>query len=243
MKLTGELQIFAHDAHTISSTQEHELGIKARTADGRIYRYAKAGSTALAAGKITIAADVVGNHEDIAVNTFAIDDKEVTVTLGATLATENQYAGGYCIITDDTGEGIAYLISGHLAADASADLILTLDEPIKVAAVANTTVTLVANPYNAVIVSDGTISDVATGVPNVAVTASYYFWSQTGGVCTTLVDETTVPVGGQPVVIGDVTAGGVEVINAATEPIVGVALKGFTYVETEYHPILLTLDS
>ena len=58
-------------------------------------------------------------------------DTSITVTLGATAATKDQYADGYIYTNDNTttsdrGEGQIYRIASNPAADGSATLAVTL---------------------------------------------------------------------------------------------------------------------
>jgi len=132
--ISGAMQIAPSDISVISATQEVQVGQIGVTPDGRVFRYSQAGAVDLAVGKLAVAAAIAANHENMAVaSAAAIGATSVTVTLGATAATANQYAGGFLTINDATGEGRAYLVSGHPAADASASLVVTLAEPITVA--------------------------------------------------------------------------------------------------------------
>jgi hypothetical protein len=241
MSLSGNAAIFGIRPHVSGSTQLHQLGSVGVAPDGRTYRYANAGAVDLAPGLLCIAVDITANHEDLAVNTFAVGDKSITVTLGATAITANEYDGGYVNVTDATGQGIMYQIESAPATDASGSVIIQLKTPIVVAAEAATTVTLVRNKYKDIIVSDGTQADLPVGVPNVAISAGEFGWVQTGGFCSVLNDTTTV-VAGQPVTIGDADAGAVEVHNAATEVVVGVCPAGTVAAAGEYTAIELTLD-
>ena len=241
-KTTSYPSAVEQDVWAISEDPRANLGEKVVTPDGREYRYAKNGGTALNPGQLIIAADAVSNHDNLAVNTAEVGDTTLTVTLGATAVTANQYVGGYAVVNDDTGEGIAYKIIAHPTSDGSEAIAITLEDPIKVAFADATTVTLIANKYSGLIISDGTQTDTPVGVPNVAVTADYYFWVQTKGLCPVLVDGSTQPTPGQPVTIGNATSGAVEVKNAVGEPTVGQALKGQTYTAGEYEPVYLSLE-
>ena len=50
MALAGFKQINASDIHDVTTEKQGVLGAYARTADGRVYRYAKNGAVALTAG-------------------------------------------------------------------------------------------------------------------------------------------------------------------------------------------------
>ena len=130
-QMTGDLQIVASDLTLNSSIQMHNLGERAVTPDGRSFRYVKAGGTALVPGKLYQAPAEVTNHQNLApTDAVAIGATSLTVTLGATAATANQYAGGYVVITTGTGVGYQYRISSHPAAALNTTLTLTLEAPI-----------------------------------------------------------------------------------------------------------------
>jgi len=239
MSLSGHVQLFDNDIHDTTSTKKHPIGTIGVTVDGKKYRYTENGGTALAAGKLCVAATQVANHENIAVASAAsVDATEVTVTLGATAVSENDYAGGYMVVNDAAGEGIAYRVSGHAAADASASLTVKLHEPLKVALTTSSEVTLVKNPWKDVVISAVDQADMPVGVPNVAIAANEYGWLQTGGVCSVLADEAITA--GLQVTTGTSVAGAVEAVDAVGEPNVGVAIQAA--VDTEYRAVYLQID-
>ena len=229
--------------HESGTTQLHALGTIGMTNDGRTYRYAQnAGSSALDPGKLTVAADIETNHEDRDVNTFSIGDINLTVSLGGTAVTANEYDEGYVVITDATGQGIAYSIKSHDVSSAgSEDITVVLNDPIVVAAEASTTVTLVRNKYRDIVISDTTQTDLPTGVPNVAVAVNAFGWIQTGGLCSILVDSNDTEVG-TPITIGAGTNGGVEGLDGIAEPAVGVQPAGVGADTGEYGTFELSLD-
>ena len=113
-----------------TSDQRHKLGTRMVFDDGRAFRYVEVGAADIAAGAVVQAAAGVANHDmDLAIATASSGATAVTVTLGATAATKNQYKDGYIYINDGgTGEGHVYKIKSNPAADGSATLALTLDE-------------------------------------------------------------------------------------------------------------------
>lgn len=239
-KTTGYAQAVEQDVHTTSSVARAKLGDKVQTADGRTYRYAKNAGTALDAGKLVVAATQVADNENIAVAAAAdVNATEVTVTLGATAATANDYAEGYLVVNDAAGEGIAYKIKGHGAADASSSLVIELEDAIKVALTTSSQVSLVKNFYDSVVISATDQADMPIGVPNVAVAANEYFWVQTGGLCAVLADEAVSA--GAELTIGTGVAGAVEAADLIAEPTVGIAHTAL--VDTEYRSVRLTLDT
>jgi len=233
------VQISDQDIRTISAEQNGaHLGTVGVTKDGRVYRYAKAGSTELDPGKLTVNADLVANHTNrtvaAAVSTGSL---EVGVSIGGTAATENQYAGGYLTINDAAGEGIRYLIAGNRKAAGSDTLSVYLAEPVKVALTTSSEATLKLNNFSGTVISATDQADLPVGVPNVTVTASYFYWSQTGGECSVLADEAVTK--GLEVTIGTGVAGAVEAVDAVAEVKVGTASEAL--VDTEYRNVNLSI--
>lgn len=206
----------------------------------RVFRYAKNGSgAALAAGKAVQSSAPVANHAGRTVSTAAIGARAITLAL-ASAATADQYKDGTLVLTAGTGLGQAYKIKDHLVSDGSHNLIVNIfDELIVATAVGDTKGTLIANPYNGVIVVPlGGLSAPARGVPLIAVTASYYFWLQTAGPAPCLT-QGTVAIGG-PVGIGGTADGACGPIGADTTDVWGRVMA--VSASTAYSLIDLRLD-
>lgn len=234
------MQLGIDDLRTTYAEQPDILvGTPGQTPDGRIFRLAKAGATALDPGKLTVAATQASAQENIAVAVAApIGATQVTVTLGAEAVAANAYAQGQLAITDGTGEGISYLISGHPAAGSAGTLVVTLVEPLKVALATTTEVCLVKNTYSDIVISATDQADAVAGVPNVAIPAANWGWVQTKGDCAVWADETVTA--GKAITIGTGAAGQVEQLDAAGEPEIGVAKQAL--VDTEYRLATLSID-
>jgi hypothetical protein len=248
MKLSGPSQIFTIDPKETETNKSVALGTLAQSPDGRLFRYAKAGSSAITAGKLQLGPARKTNHDNIAVAAAAaIGATQVTVTLGATAATANEYAEGYLVLSDATGEGTTYVIKSHPAADASASLVLTLDEPLKEALTTSSEACLVHNRFNACVEGTVQAGGIVVGVPLVDVAAGSYFWAQVWGVAAVLSDENGTV--NRSVTVGSSTAGAVEekddMLEATDasrfdlEPIVGFQIVAM--VDTEYRPVFLTI--
>jgi len=241
MSLTGTPVIYGIVPHETSEVAKHQLGSKGVVADGRIYRYAQASAIALSPGLICVAPDITTAHEDRAVNTFAVGDLSITVSIGATAITGNEYEEGFVNIIDDNGQGIMYKIANCPPTAINSDVVIRLAEPIRVAAQASTTVTLYRNKYRDIVVSDTNQIDMPVGVPNVTFPGSYYGWIQTRGPCSILVDtnDTTATQG---ITLGNTDAGAVETWNGIAEPYVGIQPVGANSDAGEYGIYELRLD-
>lgn len=214
------------------------LGCELELQDGRKFRFARAGA-ALNVGELCVAASVAANHRLISVaSAAAIGATNVTVTLGATAATANQYAQGYMHVTSGPGAGQVYKIRSHPAANASASLVLTLMDPLTIALTAASVVTLRRNPYADVVISVTDQQDLPVGVPVRNVTSGYYFWLQTRGIGLALADEAIVR--GEAVTIGTGTAGAIMPIKEHNDPQVGTADD--STADGDMTPVFLMLD-
>lgn len=236
----NQLTMYTLDYYQQSSTKPSGLKLGCRRIDqyGNIYRLAKAGATALAAGKCTVAPTATANHLNMSLATAAaIGDVRVQITLGATAATANMYEDGYMVVNDGTGEGHLYRIKSNPAADASAAIWIELEDPIRVALVTSATseVSLFPNIFNGTVIS-ATINNLPTGIPPIAVTAAYYYWS--------LVEGETPALGNGAEAVGSMlihhtTDGAIGVMASSVDvdsPIIGIQL-GSTHITGEYQPI------
>jgi hypothetical protein len=225
-----------------SSVKETVLGQKYSDGNGRTWRYAKAGASGLSRGKLMVQATTDANYSNLSWTTApTAGAKTVTVTVGASVVTADQFQDGWLVVQDGTGEGRAYPISGNLACGSAGNCTVYLKEAIDTTGVlAETGCDLVPNKYSGVVVSVADQADQALGVPNVAVTAAYYFWLQTGGPCSVLMDEAIAV--GLTVTIGSSVVGAVEALDGAGEQAVGV-MDWTAGVDTEYQLVNLTLDS
>jgi len=241
-KITSQPQSFPQGLFSEDTVKNASIGAKASTADGRTYRYMKAGGTALVAGKVYDGPASVANHKNISVAaTAAVGASSITVTLGATAATANQYADGVIVINDVDGQGFTYGVKSHPAADGSASLVLTLhaDETVQTALTTSSEASLVANRYNGVIIHASTETGIPVGVAIKDVTAASYGWIQTGGPVSCLSDATVGTIGSS-VSASATTDGSCTIGNGILAPI-GYADQ--LMVSTEYNPITLTIDS
>ena len=236
-------QMFRQTVLSTSADQKEELGTLRILNDGRKFRYAKNGASALVAGNAVMAPAVVANHVELAVAAAAATgSKSVTVTLGGTAVTQNQYAGGFLQINKEAGIGHQYKILSHPAADAAANVVLTLEDPIVDALTTSSEASLIANPYAAVVVTTGATC-IPVGVAPCDVAANAYFWSQTGGVACVETNGTPAAFSNLfPAAGGELDAGPV---TTTTQVLAAGPVVGFLMViggDNEAKPAFLTLD-
>lgn len=231
--MTAPMGLFSQ---TTSAT-EIQLGSKFYDQAGNQYTWAKAGGVALVAGTLLQAPIEVTTHQNLAPTaTFAIGATSITVTLGASAVTANQYAGGWFVTTETPGEGYKYLISSHPAADSGATVVLTLSDPLQVALTTSSHGDLVANQYDGVLINPTTATSNPVGVATDVIAIGGYGWIQTKGVAVVLADGTVTV--GTGVVASNATAGAVEALTGVQAP-VGIAITGIA--TTEFGAIKLAL--
>lgn len=216
------------------------VGTRWDLSDGREVMLVKAGAVDLVAGKLMQDAAIVANHQNLAVTAFTAYSAngnvppQVTVTLGATAATANQYAGGFLVVNDNNGEGQTLRIASHPAAALSASLVVTLEDGPATALTTSSEVCLIPAHGNGVIVYPTTPTGATAGVTLYPITAASYGFITTKGLTSCLADG-AVTVGSQ-ISPSNAVAGAIE--N-------GVIAQGFcgyanqAGVDTEYRTVFI----
>lgn len=230
------------------STPRWVFGQKLETQDGRIFRYGRNGATAAVAGKLYQSPVPGANFDTLAVLAAAVGDRSVTVTNGATTITADQFKGGYLVVEDSAtiGAGRVYLIDGNDAeAAGSANFTIRLVDGIQEAWTTSTTVTLLQNPYDSLIIHPSPPTAMPVGVPSCDIAANYYGWFQTHGLASVLIDGTVIiglSVMPSNAVDGSVEAWGLTEATPNTEitPAVGRVIE--VAPDTKYGAIFLTLE-
>ena len=171
------------------------VGSRLTRSDGNIYRYAKFEETGYGPGYL-MAPDhsaqfmkdsdntVVAGTASLSGTDGNIGTYRVQITKAS--VTQNQYSGGYLVITGDIGVGYTYRIRGNSASDASSRVIITLWEPLQVALSATSDLAIIGSLYNNLVKADAKAVDdnIVSGV-SIVTTTSTYMWAylQTWGVC------------------------------------------------------------
>ena len=237
---------------TESATQQFPLGTKLINGE-RVWRYCKNSSTAVTVvgnimqGPAAVHASI---EDDLVVaasegQTYAIGSYDITLTSTedidvAPWSTENGAKEGYVYVNGGTGIGQCRKIKAHEAFVTTGTAIVTVYEPWKVAiAAGNSECGLAENPYSNVVVAAAGSTAPPVGVCTRAITASYYFWAQTGGPCAVTTQAAVAQ--GTPAVVGT-TAGEINAYSAfTTEYVVGWPITpGVT--DNDAALIFLTLD-
>ena len=184
-----------------------ELGVTMMLPDGRLYRHAKSGGTALAVGQILRQGMISDSAQDQAVvldASAAIGAVSIDIVSGSSTVAVDYYADGYLYTSLDAGLGSVYKIASHDATSTSAEVLtLTLadhDELKLAIKAASTEVGLRQNEFASCLLNpldSKVFKGIICGIAPVAVDASYYFWVQRKGSAVAKVAGTAVTVGEQ----------------------------------------------
>ncbi len=142
-------------------------------------------TTAIAAGRLVQAPPIIPNHTNCAVVGAAtvnvIGSTFLTITLGATLATAQQYQNGYAFVTAGLGAGQKLKIQNNPAAALSTAMTLVLEDPLAIALDTTSRVSLTPNPYNNVVINPTTPTNKPVGVTFYSIPALSYAFIGTKG--------------------------------------------------------------
>lgn len=243
--ISGYRQITPSDIGQASTTKNGVLlGEKAVARDGTVYRWTQNGAVALAAGVTVGAVPVVANHSNLALastSQIAVGSTKITVTLGGTAATADQYLDGTLVVNDGGGVGQDLLIVGNSAqASTSGTVDVYLAEGLNTALViATSKITLQPNPNSAVTVGAAAATTPIVGDTGFAVAASSYFWAQTRGMASTLSAGVISKNAGA---IASASVAGALTIELAASVTQRVGFAPDATVDTKYYPIFLMID-
>lgn len=234
--------------YVAEATQRYVLGTKYETWDGRVFRYAKAGGTALVQAYMTQTAVKDSKFVEIAQTSHAqsVGSTEITVlcTTGSA-AGENDFSGGWlvCNKVSPAVLGDIYGIISSKLQSTDTLLDLTLDCPWRNAMLATGEISLnYSQFFKTVVVPATTITAPPAGVPLCPVPIGYYYWSQVKGPAPIVVDTgDTLVIGayagipGTNAVAG--TCGTVDVAGAGAFPFYGRVMS----IATAAEPALINL--
>ena len=239
-QLTGPVQVAAQGLYESKVDALHEVGEYILSNDGRGYRYCKAGGTALVVGKIQQAkAEDTSNEQELTITNAAVGDLTIVTTDTVTLAL-NLLAGGFLLVSEGTlGVGEVYKLKGNTAASAAV-VTFNLEDAVRTATSGTAKVDVKVNPYMSIIVAPTTQTSAIVGAAQHAITALYYGWVQTHGVCGILAQGTVVV--GDGLVPANTTTTGTVVsrADASLEASIGFALHGGA--STDFALAFLTID-
>lgn len=157
----GIQTLTATDIHEVTTEKNGVLGQIATTADGRKYRYAKNGGTALAAGA-TVEKSATAAVATTASRAHKTAEGVLNIATAVSAANAPKYEDGIVTVAN-----AKYLVNGVNGQVVS--LKDRLDKPVASGATAS----LAANQYAGVVAGSTTV----IGTAEVAVPANAYFWA------------------------------------------------------------------
>ncbi len=221
-----------------SSTRRHTVGERLCLGDGRVFRYAKMGSTATKRPGLMLAADVDAANADTSV-TMAIGEKDepTFTTVGAC---GPAVVGGTFGVTTGTGAGQSYKIAGVSPGTTSSTSTIHLHDGVR-ATITTATAVLANNPFYGVeIPVDG--AQMMLGAALIIVPANQYFWLQTFGWIAVVRGDSLGDLAGER----ELQASGVTALATANGALGAQAIgyscyNGMNATDTEWHIIFLTI--
>ncbi len=235
---------------TPTATQQHAMGriLEADDGTGRMWRYSKNGTTALVQSYLVSSEAPSANGLEIAQTgyTMSVGDTkfDMLLTTGHNYSNHELADGWLYVNKVATILGDQYLIKDNWIKTAGDDTVMTVEiadqNGIRHAIAATHELSLVKSPFRDVVVTPTTQAAIIVGVPNVAVTANYYFWAQYKGPCTVIVDTSETIVIGEPCGYPATpnVAGAIGPIGADTDTYIGNAMT----VGAAAEPSLVNLD-
>lgn len=219
-KVVGPSQLkSASDIFHPTSDQKYMLGCVLELDDGRRFRYCKDGGSGITKARLVQAIAPLTTLNDEAQTGYAksVGDNpfDCLVTTGSSISDHDLIDGiMYCNSGDAIGD--MYIIKDNKWT--TGDTVLNIEVAdtggIRTAMAVTDTLTFIKNPYRDVLVQPTSPTNLVVGVTVATVTASYYFWAQTRGPCTCIIDASDNPSIGQSVGVPGThgTAGGIGVL-------------------------------
>jgi hypothetical protein len=220
--ITGPRHIADIDLYATSTTIPggFSVGDYVVGSNGKGFRLALVGGSALVMGNLLQAAAQDTSYENMAVGTAgAAGDTTLQVTNGTATITNEQFLGGslsiYTAGTIAIGDEYTILgVTGTLTTGGA--LTVYLDRPLRAAVTTSAKVNMKRNPWSGVIQAPAsTQTSIPVGVALTAAASATYTWVQTHGPAAVLSDGSTFAVGSE-VGTPSGTAGAVTVYAAGT---------------------------
>lgn len=199
-KLTNKLATI--DLYAGSSIQPgpYLVGQIAWDANGKAFRYALAGASALVKGNLVQSPVSLGApYQNMAVAVAGkVGDTFLSVTNGTSTITSQQFEGGsisiYTAGTDLVGDEYTIIgVTGTLTTGGA--LKVYTDRPLRYAVTTSATVNMMPSPFSGVIVAPTALTGIPVGIAVYEIPANQYGWIQTHGVAPYTADGSAVVVG------------------------------------------------
>lgn len=222
--VTGVPTLSFIDLYTNDTTipSGYSLGMLIWGNDGKAFRYALNGASALVMGNALQSSVVDTQFTNMAVGVAAVSGAtQISITNGTTTVNANDFVGGSLTVytAGTVAIGDEYTIVGHTTGTSGATLIVQLDRPLRAAFTTSAKVSMRRSPYSGVIQSPATtLTGTVAGVAMFAGTLAQYNWIQTHGVAGVLSDGTSILVGSS-VAVPSGTAGAITLETAGLSPV------------------------
>lgn len=187
-----------------SATQNCMLGTKMREVEtGREFIYSQAGTVALGKALMTISLPVVNNYINQVQTGYGwavgATSGNILITTAATPAA-NYFKDGWLVVNKGTGLGQCYPVATSSSHATIIAVTLKTGHSVITAWPEGSECSLVRNPFKGTLVAPvTTLTAPPAGVPIIAVTEAYYYWSQVKGPCAMTVDTGDTITIGEPV--------------------------------------------
>lgn len=199
-RLTGKLATIDLYAGTSAQPGPYQVGQIAWDVNGKAFRYALAGASALVKGQVLQSAVSLGaTYQNMVVAVAgAVGDTFLQVTNGTSTITSQQFEGGsisiYTAGTDLVGD--EYTITGVTGTFTTGGALkVYLDRPLRYVVTTSATVNMMPNPFSGVIVCPTSLTGTPVGVAVYEIPANQYGWIQTHGVAPVIADGSAVVPG------------------------------------------------
>lgn len=202
---TGPLSL--HASGTFQSSTDANLatmvGSRWDLSDGReVVLVLTSADTTTVAGDLYQDAALIANHQGLVTTAFTAYSSngnvpaKVTVTLGGTAVTANQYQGGYAYVQSGVGIGQFLKIASHPAqANTTGSVTLTLEDAPNTALTTASVISLVPARGSNIIINPTTPTNAPVGVALYPIAPSSYGFLVAKGLCAALSDATAPAVG------------------------------------------------
>jgi len=191
---TGDYNL---NIYTTETTQRFALGTRYETWDGRVFRYARAGSNrttgyAMSFNSTKFAGSGASTSDAVIASATVVGGNTVDYTVTAAQGydadgslAKDVLCGGFIVVLGETpAHQFRQIVANTAVVSGGGTTTITVESPWAYAEAAATTCCIWGNPYYDVReIAEDYIS--AAGVPVVNVTTGQFFWMQTWGPCRT----------------------------------------------------------
>ncbi len=189
--MTKQLNIRMNENETYESGPKptYALGTRGYAPDGRVYRYARNSTVALAVGRLTRRTEKTLGHSNLSVAVAVLPGAgAITVALTFDGISSSEYQDGLLYVNDALGQGDVYGITGTDSQGTASTATIHLTLRLRNALTTSSQVSIIKNRYQGVRITEAMANVRALGATPMAVSANDYFWAQVAGPAALLQD-------------------------------------------------------